>query len=455
MLRHLRHLPVFQQLRDIYGWKDEYKKGRSISLISTLMTSFYNVFITGIFYTGFLSMYDIDLVGAGIITFIPPLANCFVIFSPMILERIKKRKWILVAAKIYFYAMYIIATNLMPLFVTDPGQRVTWFCIIQFLSHAVYALFSAGFTPWFYAFYPSNQQQRAAYISYNQIFGSVLSSFVQLFSGVLTSMIEGSGNQNAMILGMRYFAFVLVLIDVFAQSLAKEYPYPVRKGNVKLREVFTLSLKYKKFMACMILMFIWNYVSNLNNGLWNYYLLNTVGLSYATINTVSALYAISLFLFTPFWRRMLSRYSWIRTFAIGVILFAPTELVAFCLSPNTQWIYVPLALMQHFLSVGLNLSYANILYLNMPTENATTHTCFQSVFCNICAFLGLMTGTYFCRWMGDTTHYLFSIPITAVQYTTVMRFFALAVIGIVLMKVWRKLTPDDELEALDLANGRA
>lgn len=84
------------ELRQIYGWHDDQRKGRTISLISSLLTSVYNVFITGVFHTGFLSMYDIDLVGVGIISFIPPLANCFFMFSPMILERIQRRKWVLV-----------------------------------------------------------------------------------------------------------------------------------------------------------------------------------------------------------------------------------------------------------------------------------------------------------------------------------------------------------------------
>ena len=64
---------IWAQLRLIYGWKDEKRKGRSISLISTLLTSFYNVFITGIFYTGFLSTYEISLVGVGIITYWLPI----------------------------------------------------------------------------------------------------------------------------------------------------------------------------------------------------------------------------------------------------------------------------------------------------------------------------------------------------------------------------------------------
>ena len=82
---------IWSQLRLIYGWKDEKRKGRSISLISTLLTSFYNVFITGSFYTGFLCMYEISLVGVGIITFISPLANCFSIFSDCV-----PRSWIFV-----------------------------------------------------------------------------------------------------------------------------------------------------------------------------------------------------------------------------------------------------------------------------------------------------------------------------------------------------------------------
>ena len=109
---------------DIYNLKDENAKGRLISLGSALVTALYNVFITGIFYTGFLTMYDMSISDVGIISYIPLLANCFCIFSSMILERIKKRKKILIASKIFFYAMYIVATTLMPQFVHDPKGRL-------------------------------------------------------------------------------------------------------------------------------------------------------------------------------------------------------------------------------------------------------------------------------------------------------------------------------------------
>ena len=81
----IRRLVDFQalthSLSDIYSTKNDEAKGRLISLGSALTAAFYNVFITGIFYTGFLSMYDISITGVGIVSFIPYIASCFSIFS--------------------------------------------------------------------------------------------------------------------------------------------------------------------------------------------------------------------------------------------------------------------------------------------------------------------------------------------------------------------------------------
>ena len=66
---------------DIYNLKDDHAKGRLISLGSSLITSMYNVFITDIFYTGFLSMYDISITGVGIISFFAFFGMCLSVIS--------------------------------------------------------------------------------------------------------------------------------------------------------------------------------------------------------------------------------------------------------------------------------------------------------------------------------------------------------------------------------------
>jgi len=443
----------FQALKmsmgDIYSTRNDEAKGRLISLGSGLVAAFYNVFIAGIFYTGFLSMYDISITDVGIISFIPYIASCFSVFSSSILERIKKRKWVLLASKIYFYAMYIIATNLMPIFVTDPDARVTWFIIILFLAYSVNALFSPGFTTWFYRFYPSDNERRTRYLVYNQVFSSIMSSVILLLSGILTDAVAGSEMQNTLILGLRYFAFVLVLVDVGMQACAREYPYP-KADKVNLGQVFTLPFRYRKFLFCMILMFAWNFNSNLNNGLWNYHLLNHLDFSYTILNVMSVVYTIILLCTTTTWRKILRRYSWIKTFGLGVLLFVPTEFLMFAMIPGrTYSLYIPAALMQNLMSVGINFAYSNILYMNLPEENSTAHIAFHTIGCNLFAFLGMMTGTLVTSITGDSTIPFLGMQVYAVQFTTLMRAAFMAVMGVLLIVKWRSFTRDEDIREVE------
>ena len=351
------------------------------------------------------------------------------------------------AAKIYFYAIYIIATTLMPRFVSDPDHRLFWFIVLLFLAYSVYALFSPGLTTWFYRFYPPESERRTKYFAFNQTFSSILSSIMLLVSSVLTDAVEGSSRQNQLILGFRYFAFVLVLADVALQALAKEYPY-AEQPRLHLKKVFTIPFQYRKFMLCMVVMFAWNYIGNLNNGLWNYHLLNHLQFSYTVINLVTMTYTVILLCSGALWQRILKRCSWVRTFGMACLFFVPTEFLMFILTPGMEGLWAFTSMIQHFCSVGLNFSYANILYLNLPEEESTACVSFNTIGCNIFAFLGMITGTFISSLAGDSASVFLGMEVYAVQYTTLMRAAGLTAIGLPLVLFWKKMTPDYEIELI-------
>lgn len=440
---------------DIYNLHDDMARGRLISLGSALTAAVYNAFITGIFYTGFLTMYDIPITGVGILTFIPFIANCFSLFSSAALERFRRRKWILLGAKIYFYAMYILAVTFMPTVVQEPQARLVWFGIIQFAAHAVYAVFSPGLTAWFYRFYPADNERRIRYIQLNQIFPSVFSSLSLVIAARLADAVSGTPAQGKLIIGMRCAAFVLVLLDVGMQACAREDTWPVAP-KLRLSEIFTAPLRYRKFLCCMLLMFVWNFNSNLNNGLWSFHLLNHMHFSYTLINLMSASYTVLLVLLSPMWRRVLRRYSWIRTFGITNLLWVPTEITFFFMTPERQWIYIPFCLLQNILNIGFNLSYANVLYMNLPEENSTAHLAFSTIGCNVFAFLGLMTGTWLSGLDGGAPIRMLGMDVWAVQFTTLARSVIMLGIGLVCTRRWRSFTRDadiPEIEAWDRIPG--
>lgn len=429
---------------DIFNTKDDDAKGRLVYLSCVLFSAFYNVFITGIFYTGFLSMYDISITGVGIVSFIPSIANVFTVFSSRVLSRFKRRKTVLLVAKVLYFAIKIVAITIMPQFVHDPQARLIWFGVLTFIAHAAYAPFAPGFTVWFYRFYPADNQRRTQYIQLTQIFSSIMSTVILLFSGLLTDAVAGSPMQEQLIIGFRYAAFVLIVIETLVQIFAKEYP---EQDDVKLKikDVFTLPFKYRKFLLCMVFMFIWNFVGNLNNGLWSYHLLNHMNFSYTLINLISVLYTLILLLTSGLWGRLLRRYSWIKTFGIACLIFVPTEVFFFIMSPETSWIFIPNSLIQNLCSVGLNLAYANVLYMNLPKENSTAHIAFHTIGINVFAFLGLMVGTWVSAITGDSTIPFLGLQVYSVQFTCLMRGVALLIIGLVLVKKWRLFTRDEDI----------
>ena len=433
---------------DIFGFHDEDAKGRTVYIACVILNAFYNVFITGVFYTGFLSMNGMSITDAGIVTFIPYLGNLFSVFSSKILRHFRRRKPVMIAAKIYFYAMYIIATTMMPRFVSDPQQRLIFFAVIIFLAQAVYAPFDPGFVIWFYRFFPEDDARRSRYLLYQQIAASVIGSIVLIFSSVITDAVNSAGNQQALINGLRYFAFALVLLEIAIQVQAKEYPVPP-EPPLSFRQIFTLPLCYKKFMYCTLVMFAWNYMSNLNNGLWSYHLLNHLGFSYTLINAMSVLYTVILLLLSGFWQRVLARYSWIKTFGLAQIFWVPTEIGFFVLGADMPLLYVLLCVSQHILTVGINLSYANVLYMNLPKDNETALIAFNTIGRNFMAFLGLLTGTWISSLTGDTPVMLLGAPFYSVQLTTLVRAVTLLAMGVILVKGWRALTPEEDVQRID------
>ena len=429
---------------DIFNLRDDEAKGRTINLASTLLTALFNVFITGIFYTGYLTMYGMSITDSGILTFIPYIASLFSIFSPKILSKFKRRKFILLITHVYFYFMYIIATNLMPLFVTDPRQRMVWFSVILFLAYSIDALFCPGRTTWFYHFFPADTEKRTNYLALLQLFSAVMSSVTMVVSSLIADAVAGSAYQDTLIIGLRYLAFALVIVDVLLRFQAKDYEEK-DDLSLKLKDVFTLPFRHKKHLWCLMVLFAWNFICNLNNGLWNYHLLNHLELPYTLITFGSVIYPVFYLVLALPWKKVLRRHSWIKTFGIACLLWAPTEFGHFLLVPHDVFRYIIVVIAQDAVNVGLSLGSANIMYMNLPEENSTAHMSFYNTGVYLFAFLGLMTGTWVSSLTGDTTATIMGTQMYSVQLTCFAKTFLVLGLGIFLVTKWRALTSEKEI----------
>ena len=71
----------------LYNLQDEKARGRVVLLSTSVVSSLAGTLTSGLFYTTFLITNGIDLVNIGILTFLPYIASCFSVFSPVLPAR--------------------------------------------------------------------------------------------------------------------------------------------------------------------------------------------------------------------------------------------------------------------------------------------------------------------------------------------------------------------------------
>ena len=171
------------QFRQVYNFKDPDAKGRLCVLIFTVVEGFLTYITTGIFYTEFLLKYGIDIDGAGILSFIPYIASMFVLFTPELLNRFPKRRWMLGICKFLFYFINLVGLTVLPILVEGNTERLIGMGILSFLASLFNVIATAGYAAWHIRFQP--EEVRAYHLSVSQFATAMVAGVLMLSAGWL------------------------------------------------------------------------------------------------------------------------------------------------------------------------------------------------------------------------------------------------------------------------------
>lgn len=416
----------------LFNFSDQYAKGRSCMLLSNILVTIVNTMTTGVFYTGFLLANDINMVDIGVLGFIPFLTSIFSIFSPMILEHFPKRKTILTISRIVFYALNIFGITVVPMLHLGHNATYFIFIVIVFLAHSTNFLFTSGYSVWQVNFIPENV--RANYFSFQQIISGAMSAVTVLASGFITDSVKSSGNQLQVMTIMRLVAFVVAIVECIVLALPKEYEYS-KTTSISIRSLILTPFSHHKFIAIMALVFMWNFGSYLSLAAFDVYIIDTVQVSYTMISLINASYSLFLITFAPMWKKILSRNDWLKTFAIAALMHAPTVFLNGFVNPfNYVWLYTTMRLCQHFIGVGLNLTFANMAYLHLPDKDQTHCMSFFVLITNVAAFTGQLTGTSFIAATPNFSLNLFGYAYSNVSVLVWAQAAIIVLIAVMILK---------------------
>lgn len=414
--------------------KDEMSKSRLAMLIHTVLTAVITQLTTGIFFTGFLIGYDIDIVGIGVVTFIPYIATLASAFAPYFLGRFKKRRGILLSLKLSYFILTVLAVTLVPLAVNGTWARIFMLCAALLLGNICNAVSEPGLTAWHLNFLPFDTRSR--YFNASLFLSSLIPGIMILVTSRIADSVSDPAAQLRIIVILRFCACLVVVFEMLSLLRPKEVPQESSHERVRPTDVFTVPVRDRRFMTCMVIVFFWQFSSQGYIASWNVYLLESVGMSYTYFNIIIATYSVFFIIFGRFWLQRMNRFSWFTVFSYSVLVLVPTQfLYSFANADNYFVLVFIIRMIQHFLGVGHNVAFSNIAFSHVPSVDSTAYISFYTIVSNLGLFAGTMLSTLFIRVCGDFSLTFFGKPYTPPQ---MLVFFSAVIMLVLALYVRRK-----------------
>ena len=439
-MRSLKQLYRSSDWYTVYNLSNEHSRARFSLLCSTIVQAVVGGFSGGIFYTGLLVGYGIDIVNISIISVVPYIASLFSLFTPYIFSRIPRRRTILTVTKILYYTINILGVTLLPQLVQDPAGRVVGLIVIIFLSNIINALFSPGYSPWH--MYHITPDIRNSYHACNAFVSTLSSTVVTVLASLFTDSLEGQAQLN-LITFLRYLAYAVAFLDVYFLQKPKEPEYVVSTDRPALLDIIRIPLSNRKFRLTMLIVALFQLTINLTSSMESVWLLETVKADYFYINALGSLHPLFLIATSKLWSRYIQKHGTFQSLAVSCIFFMPTFLIwAFVNPDNYLWLYTIGKIVMFCVYVLFQLSSANLIYVNLPKEDQICYISFYTILVNLSLFTSIMGGTYLLTYMGDTAWNLFGHAITGVPIILLIKGLLMMGFGLLVLLMRKNVEPD-------------
>lgn len=440
MVRFIKKQASDYPLNAVLNWHEPKAKGRVCMLVSSVLSEIIKNLSSGALYTAFLTINGFDIVESSVIMFLPLLASCVTVFSPIILERFRTRKWLLAGTTMLYYILNLLGTTMVTYLVQDHHTKLFLFGLLVLTANVIKSLFVSGYTVWHLNFIPD--QIRARFFSLQQLIISVCTTVCVFGFSFAADLLHGTDLERTVLTAIRILGFVCAVADVVMLLLPMEYPYP-KEAQLRLSNILLLPLRNRKFLLTMGLLALWAFAGALPSSVWNYYLLNTVEMGTIMANLWNICYMVALLLFTAPWLRLLKRFSWLKTYAVAAVFHGGAVLLsAFTVQGNYLWLFSLTTLIQGIVGVGLNIAAANLPFINMPKQDQTYFISFHTLLINIVSFLGSWTGSLFVDIAGDRTFPVFGAVLQPSQLLMLMQGGLFIACAAAILLLLRKLRPE-------------
>lgn len=448
----------------VYNWKSEHGRGRTCMLLNSIFSGLAGQFSGSVFYSAFLLAHGFDPSEINVLLFVPYITTFLYLFSPSLLERFKRRKVVLAVARVVTHTINILGITLLPMLfakdengnVLDKTAMTAAFVAIILTANAISALFSQGYSAWHANFLTDDI--RADYFTSSQCINALVYVAVFLVS-LYADSLKNTAGYVPFLTTMRFAAYALAVIDIVFLLIPKEYDYPKTVDKPRIRYVFTLPFKNKKFLMTVSIIVMVTFAMNIHAGYIDAYVIKEIEVPLSLINGINALYFAFFIVFGPMWKKFIAKQTWLRALGFSLIIEAMSYLTYSFIVPGAFVLYTIVRLWQHVMGVVRGTIVASLPYLNLPEEDRTNYLAFYTIVNNMGAFAARIIGQVIYENVGKSAGVMGIFSAVGIHGPVPILIFscsALELLVAIPCFMWfRKATPKQLLDEYDARRATA
>lgn len=397
----------------------DYQKSRTYSIFEgSFARTIFNL-TSGAFLAGFAGYLGAGDSFNGIIAAIPVLAGVIQLFSPIVFEKMEKRKHIVMLLCL-IHRLLLGFMVFIPFIVKGQSARLAMVAAVYFISYLAVSFINPAASGWIIDLTPENI--RGKYFGTRESYMLGAATVFTLIMGRVLDIYKDKGNEYGGFIVMFSFVIVLAVGNFVSFSLMKEKPVKINKTGLNLSKVITIPLKDKKFRKIVMLFIFWNIAVQIGGPFFAIYMVTGLKLSYTYIMAVVMIGTLTNTLLVRIWGRMADRKSWVFVIKLSILMLAFTHFVWLFINPSTSLIMVPLMNIAGGAAwAGIGISAFNIQFIYSPEEGRTVYIGFNAAFSGLIGFLSTLAGSALLLLLGG-----FKISISGFTIGSMQVVFAIS-----------------------------
>jgi hypothetical protein len=369
----------------------DYHVSRGLFIIEGISSTSIFLLTSGAFLAGFAKYLGADDQFNGIIAAMPLLAASVQFFSPLLIEKMSKRK-MLVVSLCLFYRLLLGFMVFIPLVVHGTMLRLTLLAGAYLLAYSSASFFGPAAGNWIVSLVPEGS--RGKYFGKRD---SYILAFTTVVSLVMGKILDVFRNNNDDYTGfLIVFSVVIVFSLLNSRLLFSIKEPPVKKGNLplKIKNILSLPVKDLNFRKILWLSVIWNIAAQVALPYFAVYMVSDLRLGYAYMMFLNMLSAVASVSLVRLWGKLADSRSWVFTAKFSIGALAVCHSLWFFVNKDTFYILLPLLFVLAGTAwSGVNLSLFNIQFFYAPENGRTVYLGFNGAIGGLIGFVSVLGGS--------------------------------------------------------------